>query len=148
MMTQPAISTVYQTALLPVAICPGGMKLRANASIEQEDAAGQAYIVESCQILEETLRHVHVVVSACRDYRSYHSAPFADLADPSESFHGDGCRYPVMASTVTRVKTLPAFPFFCASMLCRTWFPHLLRSEYGFRKIILFLSNLVHSLNV
>ena len=29
---QPATSTVYHTALLPVSICPGGMKLRTKAS--------------------------------------------------------------------------------------------------------------------
>lgn len=32
MTMHPIINTEYQTALLPVAICPGGMKLRMKAS--------------------------------------------------------------------------------------------------------------------
>ena len=34
MTIHPIINTEYHTALLPVAICPGGMKLRMNASNE------------------------------------------------------------------------------------------------------------------
>ena len=36
MTMQPIISTEYHTELLPVSICPGGMKLRMNASREPQ----------------------------------------------------------------------------------------------------------------
>ena len=73
-----------------------------HTRIEQEDTAGQHQVVEFRQVGEETLRHVHVVVSAGRNVddaqqdqqasgndRTDHTAPFADLADPSQALERD-----------------------------------------------------------
>ena len=32
---------------------------------------------------------------SCRNYRSYETAPFADLSDPSDAFHGYECSDPI-----------------------------------------------------
>ena len=73
-----------------------------HTGIEQEDTAGQYDIVQLCQIREETLRHVHIIMSAsgdvddaqdyekaCRDDCADHSSPFAYLAYPTKTFHRD-----------------------------------------------------------
>ena len=79
-----------------------------HSCIEEEDAAGQNQVVEFREIREESLRHVHVVMTSAGDvyyaqnYQesgrndcSDQSAPLADLADPAEAFHGNEGRYPV-----------------------------------------------------
>ena len=79
-----------------------------HTGIEEEDAACKHYVVKILQVREETLRHVHVVRTscsniddaqyyqqACRNDRADHSAPFADLADPVQTFKRDEGRYPV-----------------------------------------------------
>ena len=73
-----------------------------HTGIEEEDTAGQDYVVDLLQVGEETLRHIHIVVAACRDVDNsqhdkyscgydcaYHSAPFADFADPAKASEGN-----------------------------------------------------------
>ena len=76
-----------------------------HSSVEQEDTAGQDYVVQLCEVWEEALGHIHIVVSTtchiddaeddqktCRYDRTYHTAPFADLSHPVEAFQGnEGC---------------------------------------------------------
>ena len=68
-----------------------------HTRIKEEDTARQDNIVELGKVREESLRHIHIVVSSaqniydtknnqksCRDDRAYHSTPFADLTHPAE----------------------------------------------------------------
>ena len=79
-----------------------------HSGVEEEYAAGKYQIVEFGKVGPETLRHVHIVVSARGeiydaedyeqrggDYGSDHTAPFADLADPAETLERDECREPI-----------------------------------------------------
>ena len=79
-----------------------------HTRVEEEDTAGQHQVVELRQVGEETLRHVHLVVTARGDVddaqqneqsggydRADHTAPFADFPDPAQTFERDEGGQPV-----------------------------------------------------
>ena len=79
-----------------------------HTGVEQEDTRSQHQVVEFGQVGEESLAHVHVIMSAGtevddpeddqqagRDNRPDHTADFRNLADPRQPFQGDGRGGPV-----------------------------------------------------